>query len=92
MARLAIEEFDDQEIARIYLATSLEEAGLVEAELSKHEVDYAVEVEAYRGSVLVWFTEYKGAAFYVRKIQADFCVELLRAANLIAGLLDKEYQ
>ena len=87
-----MEDLNDQEIARIYLATTLEEAGLVEAELGKHEVDYAVEVEAYRGSVLVWFTEYKGAAFYVRESKADLCTELLRAAGLIAGLLDKEYQ
>ena len=92
MPRVAIEDFNDEEVARIYLATSFKEAQSVEAELTKHELDYAVEVEAYRGSVLVWFTEYKGAAFYVRESQADFCAERLRSTGLIAGLLDKEFQ
>ena len=92
MARIAIEDFKDAEIARVYLAAGFAEAQSVEAELNKHEVDYAVEVEAYRGSVLLWYTEHKGAAFYVRENQAELCSELLRAAGLTAGLLEKEFQ
>ncbi|MBM4296824.1 MAG: hypothetical protein FJ143_03700 [Deltaproteobacteria bacterium] len=92
MARVAIEDFQGEETARIYLATSLSEAESVEAVLNQHVIDYAVEVEPYRGSMLVWFTEHKGAAFYVRDSQADFCAELLRSAGLTAGLLDKEFQ
>jgi hypothetical protein len=92
MARITIEDFNDAQIARVYLAAGFAEAQSVEAELIKHEVDYAVEVEAYRGSVLLWYSEHKGAAFYVRESQANFCSELLRAAGLTAGLLDKDYQ
>lgn len=92
MPRVAIEDFNDEEIARIYLATNLDEAQSVEALLDQRQLEYAVEVEPYRGSVLVWFTEYKGAAFYVRQSQAEFCAELLRSAGLTAGLLDKEFQ
>ena len=92
MTRVAIEDFEDAEVARIYLATSFAEAQSVEAELNKHRLDYAVEVEGYRGSLLYWFTQYKGAAFYVREAQADLASERLRAAGLNAGLLEKEFR
>jgi hypothetical protein len=92
MPRVAIEDFNDEEIARVYLATTLDEAQLVEAELARRQLEFAVEVEPYRGSVLVWFTEHKGAAFYVRESQADFCAESLRSAGLTAGLLEKAFQ
>jgi hypothetical protein len=92
MPRVVIEDFGADESARIYLAISLAEAQSVEAELDKHGVDYAVEVEAYRGGLLSLFTEYKGAAFYVHAAQADFCSEVLRAAGLKAGIIPKEFQ
>jgi hypothetical protein len=40
MARIAIDDFGDKDIARVYLAARLAEAKLVEAELSKHSIDY----------------------------------------------------
>jgi hypothetical protein len=92
MARIAIEDFKDAAIARVYLAAGFAEAQSVEAELIMHAGEYAVEVEAYRGSVLLWYSEHKGAAFYVRESQAELCAELLRAAGLTAGLLEKEFQ
>lgn len=92
MPRVAIEDFNDQEVARIYLAVKFAEAERVESELNKHDIDYAVEVEPYRVSPVFWVSKHKGAAFYVRVSQADFCSELLRSASLTAGLLEKEFQ
>ena len=92
MPRIAIEDFGEQEIARIYLAARFAEAQLVEEALNRHGVEFAVEVEAYRGSVLLWYSEHKGAAFYVRANQAEHCGDLLRGAGLTAGLLETEFQ
>jgi len=92
VARLAIEDFADEEVARVYLAAHLAEALLVEVELNKHGVNYAVEVEPYFAGAVFWVSEYRGAAFYVADAQADFCGGILRAAGLKSGLLDKEFQ
>lgn len=92
MPRVAIEDFNDEEVARIYLAAKFAEAEGVESELNRHDIDYAVEVESYRASAVFWVSERKGAAFYVRASAADFCCELLRSANLTAGLLEKDFQ
>jgi hypothetical protein len=92
MPRVAIEDFDDEQVARVYLAARLAEAKLVEAELNKQDVDYAVEVESYLAAAVFWVSEYRGAAFYVYAVQADFCSGILRAAGLTSGLLEKELQ
>lgn len=90
MPRIAIEDFNDQEVARIYLAAKFADAESVESELNSHYIDYAVEVEPYRASAVFWVSEYKGAAFNVRVIEADSCAQVLRDAGLTAGLLEKE--
>lgn len=92
MSRVAIEDFNDEEVARVYLAARLGEAQLVEAELDKNKIDYAVEVEPYLANAVFWVSEYHGAAFYVRAANAEFCGQILRAAGLTAGLLEKEFQ
>jgi len=93
MSRVAIDDFGDKEIARVYLASRLDEAKLVEAELQKHNIDYAVEVESYlTATFLFWIKEYKGAAFYVISGQLGFCREVLREAKLTSGLLEEEFQ
>jgi hypothetical protein len=92
VARIAIDDFGDKEIARIYFAARLSEAQLVENELNKHNIEYAVEVEAYLASAVFWLSEHKGAAFYVITGQADFCARVLNEAGLTAGLLEKEFQ
>jgi len=92
MPRVAIEDFNDQEVARIYLAARFTEAQSVEAELNKHHVEYAVEVESYLSSAVFWLSEYRGAAFLVQAAQAEFCSGVLRAACLTAGLTEKEFQ
>ena len=92
MARIGIDDFGSKEIARIYFAARLSEAQLVETELNKHSIDYAVEVESYLASAVFWLSEHKGAAFYVIAGQANFCGHVLREAGLTAGLLEKEFQ
>ena len=92
MARVAIDDFGDDEIDRIYLAGRLEEAQMVEGELNKHGIDYAVEIESYMATAVFWVSEYAGAAFYVAAEQVDFCYRILREAGLSAGLMEKQHQ
>jgi hypothetical protein len=92
MARIAIADFGDKEIARVYFAARLTEAELVETELNKHHIDYAVEVEPYLATAVFWISEYKGAAFYVISGQGDFCRRVLHQAGLTTGLLEEEFQ
>ena len=87
-----MDDFADKEIARIYFAGRLSEARLVQTELDKQNIDYAVEVEPYLASALFWLSEHKGAAFYVISGQADFCCSVLNEAGLTAGLLEKKFQ
>src|SRR5881396_2572934 len=58
MSRVAIDEFGDREIARIYLAARLAVAQRVEAELNKHNIEYAVEVENYAATAVFRNPEY----------------------------------
>ncbi|MGH7770683.1 MAG: hypothetical protein ACREQA_00425 [Candidatus Binatia bacterium] len=87
MARIALENFAEKEVARIYIAAELGEAKRVENTLTQNGIDYAVEIEPYvrynLGSL-----ENKGAAFYVISGQADFCRRALREAGLKAGIVD----
>ena len=92
MGRLAIEDFGDKKIARIYFAATLSEAQRVETELSRHNIDYAIEVEPYIASAVFWMSEHKGAAFYVISGQADYCCRVLDEAGLTTGLLEKEFR
>jgi hypothetical protein len=50
MPRIAIDDFGEEEIARVYFAARLAKAELVEGELNKQSIDYAVEVEPYVAS------------------------------------------
>ena len=87
MAIIAIDDFADKEVARVYFASRLTEAELVEAELDKHKIDYAVEVEPYLATAVFWVSEYKGAAFYVLAEQVKFCRRILKESGLTAGLV-----
>jgi hypothetical protein len=89
MARVALDDFADKEIARIYLAARLTESQGVEAELNTHNIDYAVEVERYMATAVLWVSEYAGAAFYALAEQADQCCTILRQAGLCAGLMEE---
>lgn len=90
MARVAMDDFGDKEIARIYLAARFAEAQMVEAELTDHNIEYAIEVENYAATVVFWISEYAGAAFYVPAEQVELCCQILQGAGLTAGLMEKQ--
>ncbi len=89
MARIALEDFADKEVARIYLAAWLAEAKQVEEILTGHGIEYAVEVERYV-TLSLFSSERAGAAFYVLSGQADFCKRALKEAGLKAGIQDEK--
>jgi len=91
MPRVAHDDFDDAELSRVYLAGRLAEAKRVEKVLNENNIDYAVEVEPYTVMLLfIGFGKYKGAAFYVRSGQADFCRRILADAGLDVGILEED--
>ena len=92
MARVGMDDFGDKEIARIYLAARLAEAQLVEAELTNHSIEYAIEVESYAATAVFWISEYAGAAFYVPADQAELGCRILQEAGLSTGLMEKQDQ
>ena len=87
MARVEPEALAHYELARIYIAGRLSEARKVEELLGGNGVDYVVQVEPYRTSIL--FGPRNGAAFYVVDTQAEFCRQHLAAAGFERGLLDE---
>ena len=89
MVRIALDDFTDKDVARIYLAGRLAEAKRVEEILSANGINYAVEVERYV-TLSFFSSEYSGAAFYVISGQADFCKRALIEAGLKAGLQDDQ--
>lgn len=58
------EFFGDQEMELIFIAKKLREALKVEEKLTGAGIDYAVEVDEYRGGI-IFPTTRKGAFFYV---------------------------
>ena len=86
MGRVEPEALGHHELERIYIAGTLAEAKDVEALLTGNGVDYVVQVEPYRASIL--FGPRNGAAFYVTAVQATFCREHLTASGFQRGLLD----
>ena len=95
MARIDFDNFLDAELSRVYIAGELAEATRVEDTLTRHDIDYAVEVEPYQKSalrVLTLFSSgvYAGAAFFVLSRQARFARHVLRAAGLKGGIQDDD--
>jgi hypothetical protein len=87
MARLDIEDFEGQEINRIYLAAGLKEAKRVEDILTEGGIAYAVVVERYRKIVLgILPFDLQGAGFFVRSADARLARSSLIAAGLKVGL------
>lgn len=86
MARVEPEALANHELDRVYIAGTLAEAREVEQLLGGNGVDYVVQVEQYRTSIL--FGPRHGAAFYVTDSQADFCRQQLTAAGFQRGLLE----
>ena len=57
--------FDEQELDLIYIAKKLREALLLEERLTAAGIDYAVEIDDYRGG-FIFQTLRKGAFLYVQ--------------------------
>ena len=87
MAHVDPEALAHHELERVYIAGKLAEAKAVEELLTGNGVDYVVQVEPYRASIL--FGPRNGAAFYVADSQAEFCREQLVAAGFHRGLLEE---
>ncbi len=90
MARMDFGRFLDNEVSRVYIAGGLEEARRVEGVLTRHAIDYAVEIEPYYKPLFAIFSigVYVGAAFYVLSAQASFAQSTLLAAGFEAGIQD----
>ncbi len=75
------EFFGDQELDLVYIAKKLRESLLLEEKLTAAGIDYAVEIDEYRGG-FIFQTLRKGAFLYVQG--AD--LECARQVVLDAGL------
>lgn len=69
----------DVELELVHISRRLKEAKAVESLLTAHDIDYAVDADRYRATVLFFFpTERVGAFFYVASSAAPSCRVLLR--------------
>jgi hypothetical protein len=82
---------DLQDPEKIYMAGSLREARSVEAVLTGHGVEYAVEVEDL-GRTTLFGSIRHGAGFYVAAAQATSCRSLLAHAGFTRGLVDVHHE
>lgn len=74
------EFFGDQEMDLLFIAKKLREALKLEEHLTKAEIDYAIEVDEYRGGIIFPMTR-KGAFFYVLPADLERAKEALAAAG-----------
>ena len=87
MARIDPDALQDP--VNIYLAASLAVARAVEALLTSHGVDYAVQVEPL-GRTTLFGSLRHGAAFYVYSGQAPYSRSLLRDSDLWKGVVESD--
>jgi DNA helicase HerA-like ATPase len=91
MALVDAATFDDTEVTLVYIAGRLKEGKWVEQILSDNGVDYAVDIEPFETMVLgILPVKYEGVGFYVAAHQADRCREVLAAAGLVQGLVERD--
>jgi len=92
MARIDFDDWEDKEVARVYIAGRMAEALLAEKTLSKHGIDYALDIEPFRMMILGLFpSEYNGVGFYVLAGQAGFSKRVLLDAGLRTGIEEDEF-
>lgn len=83
--------FDGKAITLIYVAGRIGEAQKVEAVLTEHGVDYAVDAEPFERHVLGLFpVQDEGVGFYVVTPDAESSRQALRQARLLQGLVEEE--
>jgi hypothetical protein len=86
MARLDPHEFGDHELVRVYMATTVREARLVEALLTERGVNYVVQPEPFGRTFLG--SSRIGAAIYVATAHADYCAVQLVTAGFRRVLIE----
>ena len=87
MATESLDEFPEDERARIFIAVNLREARKVEDILGERDVDYAVNIEPYY-RISPFQTEHQGVAFYVKSEDADISRRILKQRGLATGVVD----
>ncbi len=87
MPRVEPTALENHDLARVCIAGTLREAKDIEDLLTGNGINYVVQVEPYRASIL--FGPRNGAAFYVTEEQVTFCRAQLAAAGFHRGLLDE---
>ncbi len=93
MPRVRFHDFEEYgaEVARVYLAATMDESRRVEEALDRIEICYAVEIEPFATvNVFGAGSTTSGAAFYVLETDAPAAAATLRACGLARGLLDEE--
>lgn len=75
------EFFGEAELDLVYIAKKLREALPLEEALSAQGIDYAIELDTYRGG-LVFQTERTGVFFYVLPAETERVKELIRSLGL----------
>jgi hypothetical protein len=81
MARQEPEFFGEAELDLVYIAKKLREALPLEEKLTAEGIDYAIELDTYRGG-LIFQTERTGAFFYVLPEMRERTKEIVRGMGL----------
>ncbi|WP_242341418.1 MULTISPECIES: hypothetical protein [Anaeromyxobacter] len=92
MARIDMEDFvEGTEIARVYLAATLEEAQAVEAALEDAGFEFAIELETFASPTALGSNQpRRGAGFWVEASAATACIGALERAGHLRGLAERE--
>ncbi len=75
------EFFGETELDLVYIAKKLREALPLEEALSAAGIDYAIELDTYRGG-LIFQTERTGAFFFVLPEKVEAAKDILRGLKL----------
>jgi hypothetical protein len=84
---LELEQPGDQELARVFIASTMVEARRAEEVLSHHDVRYAVVAEPI-GRTL-FGSPRNAAVFYVAAVDADLCASILTTNGLAFGVIEE---
>jgi hypothetical protein len=75
------EFFGEAELDLVYIAKKLRESLPLEEALTAANIDYAIELDTYRGG-LIFQTERTGAFFYVLPAETERAKEAIRSLGL----------
>lgn len=85
--KVEMDHFSGQEIERVYLASTLEEAKRVEKILDTSPFVYAIDLEPFtRPIASVFGGTYAGVGFYVAPTAVDVCKRFLTENGITAGI------